>query len=146
MIKFRKILILKFHGIGSVSGECVCNVLLLLYCAVLCCIVLYGVVGCCIVFLTCCIVLYCAVLCCDVLCCIVLYCAGCIALYCVVRCRNVLYYVVLCCIVLHCIHKSHIHFLSHWTAIYIGEWMTSSEHLIYLQSYTVYRLRYFTER
>jgi len=22
MIKFRKILILKFHGIGSVSGEC----------------------------------------------------------------------------------------------------------------------------
>ena len=50
-------------------------------------------------------VLYCVVLCCVVVCCVVLYCVVlcCIVLYCVVLCCIVLYCVVLCCIVLYCV-------------------------------------------
>jgi hypothetical protein len=66
-----------------------------LYCVVLCGVVLYCVVLYCV--LLCCIVLYCVVLCCVVLCYVVLYS---VVLCCILLCCVVLYCVVLCGFVL----------------------------------------------
>ncbi len=77
----------------------------MLWCGVVCCVLLCYVVLCCVGVVVCCSVLWCVVLCCVVLCWVVLWCVVvcCGVLWCVVFCCGVLFCVVLCCAVLCCV-------------------------------------------